>query len=379
MTRLRVALLALCFLLQVELVADEVRFSIGGRFKFDGIYSSRLAEGQHDTNFPDIAFVPSSVVVDGVGAGSKFTVSHRESRFWSTLRIPVADRDLSTYLEADLMGTRATSNGSKLTGLPRLRHYYLQYAGLVVGQTNTGFFNVSSFPEINDFNGPVGVVVLRQRLLSYTHNFGWGNASLSFEDSETSLATSSGARLASNDERHPDITLKLAFNGDWGNISVSGLLREIINRDTVNDQLWAGGLNVSGRLLLPGDDNLRFSLVWGKGLGRYVSSGVFSDALLDDAGQLHTVESSTVNLSYQHWWTGKLRSNIAIAASWAEHPAMINPAQTNRAFYSSHLNLIWSPRLDIKVGVEWLYGWREREDGANGELNRLQVTASYRF
>ena len=379
MNKFRVFVLALCCLAQPELSSEELRFSIGGRFKFDSVYSSRLSQGQNDTNLADIAFVPSSVVLDDPDAQSKYSFSHRESRFWSTLHLPLSDRDLSAYVEADLMGTRTTANGTRLTGLPRLRHYFLKYQGLVLGQTNTGFFNVSSFPEINDFNGPVGTTVLRQRLLSYTHSFRWGNASLSFEDSETSLATTTGLRLASNDERYPDITLKLSSTGDWGNVSVSGLFRELINKGSVTDKTWTGGINVSGRLLLARDDNLRFSLVWGKGLGRYVSSGLFSDALLDDAGRLYTVESTSINIAYQHWWTRKLRSNLAIATSWAENPVLINSAQTNRAFYSSHLNLIWSPRLAIKLGLEWLYGWREREDGADGELNRIQLSASYRF
>ena len=379
MIRVGVIALALCYLLQSALHAAEPRFSAGGRLNLDAIYTTQLAAGATNTNVADIAFIPSSIPVDGTGTESRFSINHRESRFWGTLHLPLGERDLSTYVEVDLMGTRNTARGDRLSAVPRLRHYHLKYGGLVLGQTNTGFFNVSSFPEVNDFNGPVGAVVVRQELVSYTHRFDWASASLSLEDSQSNLVTGSGQRLVPEDERYPDAVLKLVFNGDWGNVSVSGLLREITHKNVSRESLWAGGINVSGRVLFANNDNLRFTAAWGEGIGRYISFGTFSDALLDNSGELQPVQVASLNLAYQHWWTGKLRSNLVLGTTHADHPAGVNPAMTDSAFYSSHLNLLWSPRLDITLGVEWLYGRRERKDGADGELNRLQVSARYRF
>ena len=51
----------------------------------------------------------------------------------------------------------------------------------------------------------------------------------------------------------------------------------------------------------------------------------------------------------------------------------------NRESFSTHLNLIWSPTLNSSIGLEWLHGYRELEDGRSGDLNRIQFTSTYQF
>ena len=47
--------------------------------------------------------------------------------------------------------------------------------------------------------------------------------------------------------------------------------------------------------------------------------------------------------------------------------------------YSTHLNLIWSSSLNSLVGMEWLHAYRELLDGSDGEIDRIQITSSYKF
>ncbi len=364
-------------------VSKRIDFSIGGQLKLDSIYSSRAYRGVKDTNSSDVGFVPATIPLDGSGAVDKYTTDVRGSRLWTTWHVPFAGQDIAGYLEVDFLAGKSSVSGNRLTSLPRLRHYYLKYKALTFGQTFTTFLNVSSFPEINDTNGPLGAFILRQRLLRYRHQFSRGEVILALEDSETVLNTVSGVRLQPNDERFPDIAGKFAFKGDWGNWSLSWLLREIIHKDSQpagrEDKQWGGALNLAGRLQLLERDTLRFSVAYGNVMGRYLSYGVFADGAVDNGGNIRLTPIIGGNIAYQHWWTDTLRTNIALGAAHADNPLSIVPVTENKQFFSSHINLLWSPRLSMTVGVEWLHASRQSEDGADGTLDRIQLTAVYRF
>ena len=60
------------------------------------------------------------------------------------------------------------SGRSHVANEPRLRHLYSTYRNFTIGKTYTTFANLSSYPEINDANGPVGhLLVIRQELVRY--------------------------------------------------------------------------------------------------------------------------------------------------------------------------------------------------------------------
>ncbi len=365
-------------------LSKYIDFSIGGRFKLDGIYSSRSSQSTKDTSISDITFSPASIPLDNSAARDKYTMDVRGSRIWTIWHVPTPNRDISAYLEVDFLSVKNESGGGKLlTGLPRLRHYYLNYEALTLGQTYTSFLNISSFPEINDINGPLGVLVVRQRLVRYSHAADWGRFIFSLEDSETRLTTASGAGVTPDNERYPDIVGKFVFTGNWGNSSLSWLLREIRNKEllpaTTKDQVWGAAVNLAGRLHLMEQDTLRFSISYGNVLGRYLSYATFADGVLDGAGKIHLNPIIGGNVSYQHWWTDTLRSNIALGSAYADNPVSVMPSSANKRLFSSHINLLWSPEPDMTVGIEWLYAWREREDGEKGQLARIQLSAIYRF
>jgi hypothetical protein len=46
---------------------------------------------------------------------------------------------------------------------------------------------------------------------------------------------------------------------------------------------------------------------------------------------------------------------------------------------SIHANLIYSPFRKLDVGAELIFGEREIESGAKGELNRLHMHVKYNF
>jgi hypothetical protein len=176
---------------------------------------------------------------------------------------------------------------------------------------------------------------------------------------------------------------RLDVEGDWGNWSLAGLLRQLRLDDAAlaggAESAWGAAVNTAGRIYLGPRDNLRFSLSYGNGLGRYLSYNAFNDATLIAGSGLELSEILGGFVSYQHWWGETLRSSFIAGYAYADNDVVVAPADTNRSFYSTHLNLIWSPTLNTSIGIEWLHGYRELEDGRDGELDRIQFTSTYKF
>ncbi|HSR63831.1 MAG TPA: DcaP family trimeric outer membrane transporter [Gammaproteobacteria bacterium] len=376
--------LATTVLIQPVAAGDNAgTFSVtfGGRVKLDTIYNDESVGGRN-TQKSDLAFSPASIPLTNRGKDS-IDFMARESRLWMTVHLPVHEQDLSGYVEYDMFDTELDSTGkSRLSNLPRLRHAYATYSSFTIGRTYTTFVNLSAHPEINDANGPLGVLNIRQEILRYTREFSFGELQLALENPDTSLLSFTGRRFFSDTNEVPDLLGKLEFTENWGNWSISGMVRRLQAErivDTGNDIKWSGAFNIAGRYYLFRQNNLRFSVSYGNALGRYLSSNAFNDATIDASGDINPIEIFSGYLAYQHWWTNELRSSIILGMARANQDTGAVPVTANRQFASSHINLLWSPTLNATIGIEWIHGYRELENGDDGNLNRLQLTAVYKF
>lgn len=361
--------------------AGTFSVTFGGRVKLDTIYNDESVGGRN-TQKSDLAFSPASIPLTNRGKDS-IDFMARESRLWMTVHLPVHEQDLSGYVEYDMFDTELDSTGkSRLSNLPRLRHAYATYSSFTIGRTYTTFVNLSAHPEINDANGPLGVLNIRQEILRYTREFSFGELQVALENPDTSLLSFTGRRFFSDTNEIPDLLGKLEFTENWGNWSISGMVRRLQAErivDTGNDIKWSGAFNIAGRYYLFRQNNLRFSVSYGNALGRYLSSNAFNDATIDASGDINPIEIFSGYLAYQHWWTNELRSSIILGMARANQDTGTVPVTANRQFASSHVNLLWSPTLNATIGIEWIHGYRELENGDDGNLNRLQLTAVYKF
>jgi len=136
-------------------------------------------------------------------------------------------------------------------------------------------------------------------------------------------------------------------------------------------------LSVAGVLPTIGKDDARFTLTAGTAIGRY-SNGFFPDGIVDVDGQIHLPKQWGAYIAYRHFWMDALRSNVVLSEASEKNPSG-TPATTNKSTRSAHVNLIWSPVPNTDMGMEYIYGFRETEDGLKGHLNRLQASAKYTF
>ena len=153
--------------------------------------------------------------------------------------------------------------------------------------------NTSSLAETADFGGPmVGEAFVRNAQIRYT----MGGFQVSLENPET---TGDGD---SSHDAIPDIVGKYTFNGDWGNVSVAGLVRQL-SVDADNSET-ALGVSVAGRVKTFGQDDIRFQLHAGN-TGRYVGVAAAGDIVGDEAE-----DSIAFMAAYRHFWNKDTRSSV---------------------------------------------------------------------
>jgi hypothetical protein len=363
---------------------EHSAIDVGGRVKLDAVYNSRSTGGASGANSGDLEFFPATIPIGTGGEDDQISLNARQTRLWLKGYTPSDYGEMAGYIEIDFDSSAAASNEKVSNSfIPRLRHAYATVAGLTLGQTYTTFMQIAAFPEVNDLNGPVGMLNIRQPLLRYTMNRGWGSFAIALENPETTLTAIDGSRIAPDDDRVPDLVGRIDWFGDLGEWSISGLVREIRSDGTspaaAGDHVWGGAVNASGRLDVAGRDQLRFGVSYGNALGRYLSYNAFDDGTADITGNIHLTPIFGGYLAFQHWWNDTLRSTVAAGYAHADHRPLFTPGTANEDFFSTHVNLIWNPGLNATVGIEWLHAYRERVDGRSGNLDRIQLTSIYKF
>ena len=376
--------LALLLLQSLSAGAEHVarpELSIGGRVKLDTLYNPDSLGGNR-TSKADLTYAPPVIPI--TDTDDSIEVNLRESRVWGTLYLPVFGKTLSAYTEFDFFDdSRDASGRLHVSNEPRLRHLYISFMNLTVGKTFTTFANMSAFPEINDSNGPVGVLSVRHDLARYQVPMSFGDLFFALEEPNSTFANAAGRRRSVDEDQLPDMVAKFQASGDWGNWTVSALVREIQHDDIFtngnDDESWGAAISLAGRIYTRDQNNLRFTVSYGNVLGRYLSYNSFPDAELDATGDTNLNEIIGGYTAYQHWWTSKLRSSFIIGAAYANRDTGKTVNTVNKVLASSMVNLLWSPSINATVGIEWLHAYRKNHNHQDGDMDRLQLSAIYKF
>lgn len=237
------------------------------------------------------------------GGGSVLPEDKAQTKFFaneSRFNMKFVHGDVTGFLEFDFYGgggNEVISNSSH----PRLRHAFIKYQNLTFGQTWTTFMNTSALVETADFAGPmVGEAFVRNTMIRYK----MGGLELALENPESygndSIDESPDADSAS--DSLPDLVAKYTFSGDWGNVSVAGLARELNYTDDESET--ALGYSVAGKIKTFGKDDFRFQVHGGE-TGRYVGVTAAPDVYNGE------VEESTAYMAaYRHYWTEDMRTSV---------------------------------------------------------------------
>jgi len=318
-------------------LADNNKITFGGFIKAD----VRTLNG--DVSSPvtnDDYWIGHAAVSDDISS-TKFSVN--ETRF----NAKYVHGDVTGFIEMDFYGgggNQIISNSSH----PRLRHAFIKYKNILVGQTWSTFMNTSALAEAADFGGPLNAsAFIRQGQIRYTS----GSLQISLENPYSDKGDSSQDSI-------PDVIAKYTFKGDWGNVSVSGVARQL---NTVGGNTESAiGYGVAGRIKTFGKDDFRFQ-VHGGNTGRYVGVVAARDLVGEEAE-----ETTAFMAAYRHFWTDDMRSTIFYGSTDADL------ADTKRNHAA--VNLFKNYTKQLSFGIE--VGNYEMSE-VNKDTNYLQFSAKY--
>jgi hypothetical protein len=315
-------------------LSDEDTITFGGYVKLDARYV--------DGNI-------NSIVNDyWVGAGNVGDISRTSLRATETrINTKYVHGDVTGFIEFDLHGgggNEIVSNSSN----PRLRHAFIKYKNILVGQTWSTFVNTSALVDGVDFGGPLNAVAfIRQGQVRYTQ----GNFQVALENPESDKGDSSQDSM-------PDVVAKYTFNGDWGNVSVAGLARQLNTAGGNSESTF--GYGITGKINTFGKDDLRFQIHGGE-TGRYVGTVAARDLVGEEVE-----ESKSYMVAYRHFWSDDIRSTAFYGKTSTE------VADTDRRHWG--VNLFKSYTKELSFGVE--VGNFESVD-QNADSDYVQFSAKY--
>ena len=358
----------------------DTEFTYGGYIKLDAMWSDYSAGAPAGSSVGRDFYVPSTLTVGSDDSSDAvFDMHARESRFnFGTATLLDNGKTVKTKIELDFLASAPGGNERVSNSYsPRIRHAFISYDGWLFGQTWSNFQNVGALPEALDFVGPAeGTVFVRQSQIKYTT----GAWSFSLENPESTITTAGGGMAVTDDASLPDFTARYTHKADWGNFVVAALARQLTYKvGGVDADETSFGVSASGMVKL-GQDNLKFMLTQGKGLGRYVGLNVARGAVLN-GDDLDAIDSTSGFIAYQHKWNSQWRSTFLYSFLSADNDenllAMYGDPTESSQSYSA--NILYSPVKRLTFGAEFKHAERELESGVDGDMDRLQFSVKYAF
>lgn len=327
---------------------------------------------------------------DSWTGGGSFADNTKRTQFSaqeSRVNMTITSNEVQAFAEIDFVGSAQGNPIISNSYSPRLRHAFISYQGVTAGQTWSTLVNTSTFAETADLGGPlVGQAMIRQALVRYDtahwqfaleNPYTYGTQAPEQASAQTKFATELTSTeplwIDTNHDYLPDMIVRYNQSGDWGNVSISGLLRYLDSADTAQ---WGGGTSIAAKIHSIGKDDLRIQLHYGH-LGRYVGTDAARD--ITD-GQLEN--SLSVMFAYRHFWTQHTRSSIFYGHTSTK------VEQTDRSHFGVNLftNLTQSLTLGAEIGryqmqdnITYLVPTVSQPRATQGVANYAQVSLQFHF
>ena len=326
-------------------------------------------------------YLPGSIPVGGQSEGAETEFSARQSRFWLTADGNVSGHKVGARLEMDFQalpgtGDQRTTNPST----PALRRAFIPFDNWLIGQEWTTFVNLNTMPETADYVGPVeGSLIVRQPMVRYTR----GPFAFAVENPETTVTPfGGGTRIVSDDNLMPDIVARYLVARPWGEFQMSGLVRQLRHENpaaNIDSSVLGWGLSATGKIKVGSQDDIRFVLTGGEGIGRYLGLNLSNDAVLDSTGDLEAIGVIGGYVGYRHVWSPGWRSSLMLAHQSIDNPTSLTGLAVTKSASSVRGNLIYTPLAGLDVGAELMFGERKLENNLSGDMTRLTLFAKYGF
>ena len=361
-----------------HLPGTNTYMKFGGFVKTDLFYDLNYAGTYYG------AYVPSSFPSSTTPHSENSTVSMRPTRFsWETREgtLNNSGKEVKIYFEFDFLSNYDRNSF-------RLRQFYGQYDNILVGQTWSAFSDPDAFPDTLEFEGPPGIIGLRNPQFRYTqplnkhHSVG---VSVEKSGTDTPFSTQFGVPIGTS--KWPDLIGFYRYENNHGHLYAAALFRNV-GGIVPNEQVFnlarhtgAYGASLSGVWGLPfgkKTDSVVFQLVFGKGISNYYNDNFGLGTDVGFAADEHLVATPTGSgtFGYTHNWTKVLRSTVSYGYVRINSPTF-DPGTTYHVSNYATVNLIVQPSVRYLFGAEYIYGSLERKDGFKWIAPRIQASVTY--
>ncbi len=266
----------------------------------------------------------------------------------------------------------------------RIRHAYVEWQGVLVGQTWTNFTSWNDWPSTLDWDGTLGHAGgFRQGQVRYTAKVGGaGSASVSLEQ-----PNSGGLNNTSNAKGQvPDLTAR--FEGKAGGLSygvgVMGRQFKVDDPNGTSDTKMGWGAMISTNFALGTGTTLMAGAVHGDGLGSYLYPGAMPAAgYVDGTGSIQLLTQTGATLAVSQAVTSNQLLTLSYGYTKTDKPANYGNFGFSGSDHEKEQNAFVTyeitPVQHLTYGVEFAHYWVNAFNGNTGKANRLQFSAKYSF
>jgi hypothetical protein len=344
--------------------------------KFNAKPRVDVTSDNRNSGNPD-RFVTATIPVQGqpnYGGGEQFNVNARGSSLSLDVRAPELPGDFRFYYNNDFFGS-----GSGMQY--RVKQLYGQFFNVTAGFTYSCFEDPDAWPDTVDFEGPNAVIFARRPLVRYmvplceTWQLNFG-----VEQPGGELDATSTTNVFNTVNRAPDATMNVRWeNAKRGHVQLGGVVRDLgVSGGAVGNQHVLGwGLNLASSINVFERDSCQVQLTYGHGIFRYINDDfINNDAAFDTAGDLKAIPCFGATAGYTHHWSDAFRSTATYGYVNLDNESTQGALAYHVTHYAS-ANLVWQLRKKLSVGLEGLYGKKETQGGATGDVFRIQLGMVY--
>jgi hypothetical protein len=356
---------------------ENSRLQVGGRIAMDVTFNDQSVGGSGGSNTYDYYFSPTSIGYGNNNDESReLSANLKGSRLWFKKRQMSEFGLIQSLIEVDFWGSAGNETVSNSHNI-RLRHAYVKISHFTFGQSNSLFMGKGGADTVV---GGVDTVLVRQPLMAYHTMLGAIQMGMALESAESTVS-SNQKKVSFNDDRRADFTFTLGYKKPDHEIALALLNRELRANQAESNQSFsqnATALHLSGKVKLFTQDSLRFSLVSGSGIGRYIALNYYTSGLLHNDSSFALRHIQAYHLAYQHFWTTKLRSSLLYSRIDVESFDEDSITLAKRS-NSLHLNLRYSPFKNALFSIEFVKGENTAIDETHTKRSRLYVSSVYNF
>src|SRR5262245_17888052 len=212
----------------------DTKYKWYGFVRLDAIYDFRPIASTDD-------FVTSAIPIPQ-GDGQNFVLTPRYTRFGFDTETPIQIHDwtLKTRIEMDFFN--GNTSGAFGSFPLRLRFAWADFGPFLIGQAASLFMDYDVFPNVLDYEGPPGMVLMRQPIFALHREIGdrikvsvgveqpysdiqWFDGANWIKNPGNGIITTPG--VARNIQDVPDLTWNIRYVGTYGHVQLAGIARKL--------------------------------------------------------------------------------------------------------------------------------------------------------